>query len=44
VFPIFIGDALWGFAMFCSVAERSWSADEIEALRITTNILSAAMR
>jgi len=41
--PIFIRDALWGVIGFSSTAERVWSADEIEALRITANLLGAAM-
>jgi two-component system, response regulator PdtaR len=41
--PIFIRDTLWGMIGFSSATERSWSADEIEALRITANLLGAAM-
>jgi CheY-like chemotaxis protein len=41
--PIFVRDSLWGFIGFFTVTERSWSADEVEALRITANLFGAAM-
>ncbi|MFA4848815.1 MAG: response regulator [Methanoregula sp.] len=41
--PIFIHDNLWGFIGFFDLAERTRSADEIEALRITANLLGAAL-
>ncbi|MFA4861570.1 response regulator [Methanoregula sp.] len=43
VLPIFIRDNLWGFIGFFEIAERSRSPDEIEALRITANLLGAAL-
>ncbi|MFA4825545.1 MAG: response regulator [Methanoregula sp.] len=43
ILPIFIHDNLWGFIGFFDLAERTRSADEIEALRITTNLLGAAL-
>jgi GAF domain-containing protein len=43
ILPITIQDRLWGFIGFFSVLERQWSAEEIEALRITANLLGAAM-
>jgi CheY-like chemotaxis protein len=41
--PVFIRDTLWGFIGFLNTTERERSADEIEALRITANLLGAAM-
>ena len=43
ILPIFIRDNLWGFIGFFDLAERTRSADEVEALRITANLLGAAM-
>jgi CheY-like chemotaxis protein len=43
ILPIFIRDNLWGFIGFFDLAERIRSSDEIEALRITANLLGAAM-
>ena len=43
VLPIFIRDSLWGFIGFFELDERSRSPDEIEALRITANLLGAAL-
>ena len=43
VLPIFIRDNLWGFIGFFDLAERTRSPDEVEALRITANLLGAAM-
>lgn len=43
ILPIFIRDNLWGFIGFFDLAERTRSPDEIEALRITANLLGAAM-
>lgn len=41
--PIFIRDSFWGFIGFFDQEERSRSPDEIEALRITANLLGASM-
>jgi two-component system, response regulator PdtaR len=41
--PIFIHDGLWGFIGFFDLEERVRSPDEIEALRITANLLGAAI-
>ena len=43
ILPIFIRDSLWGFIGFFDLEERTRSADEVEALRITANLLGAAM-
>ncbi len=43
ILPIFIHDNFWGFIGFFDLAERTRSADEIEALRITANLLGAAL-
>jgi len=43
VLPIFIRDNFWGFIGFFDLAEKTRSPDEVEALRITTNLLGAAM-
>jgi CheY-like chemotaxis protein len=43
VLPIFIRDNLWGFIGFFDLVERTRSPDEVEALRITANLLGAAM-
>jgi two-component system, response regulator PdtaR len=43
IVPIFIRDSLWGFIGFFDLAERIRSPDEVEALRITANLLGAAM-
>jgi two-component system, response regulator PdtaR len=43
ILPIFIRDSPWGFIGFFDLAERTRSADEVEALRITANLLGAAM-
>jgi CheY-like chemotaxis protein len=41
--PISLQDKLWGILGFFSILERHWSAEEIEALRITANLLGAAL-
>lgn len=41
--PIFIHDNLFGFIGFFDLEERTHSPDEIEALRITANLLGAAI-
>jgi GAF domain-containing protein len=43
VLPIFIRDRFWGFIGFFDLTERIRSPDEVEALRITANLLGAAM-
>jgi len=43
VLPIFIRDTMWGFIGFFDLSERIRSSDEVEALRITANLLGAAM-
>jgi len=43
VLPVFIRDSLWGFIGFFDLTERQRSPDEVEALRITANLLGAAM-
>jgi len=43
ILPIFIRNNLWGFIGFFNKYERTRSSDEIEALRITANLLGAAM-
>jgi hypothetical protein len=43
ILPIIIRDKLWGFIGFFHILERHWSVEEIEALRITANLLGAAM-
>ncbi|MGD1005440.1 MAG: response regulator [Methanoregulaceae archaeon] len=43
ILPIIIRDKLWGFIGFFHVLDRYWSVEEIEALRITANLLGAAM-
>ena len=43
ILPIFIRDSLWGFIGFFDLDERTRSADEVEALRITANLLGAAL-
>ncbi|MCK9579295.1 MAG: response regulator [Methanoregula sp.] len=43
IVPIVIHDNLWGFIGFFDMAERARSPDEVEALRITANLLGAAM-
>ena len=43
VLPVFIRDNLWGFIGFLDLTERVRSPDETEALRITANLLGAAM-
>lgn len=43
VLPIFIHDRLWGFIGFFDMEEKARSPDEIEALRITANLLGAAI-
>jgi len=43
ILPIYMQDALWGFIGFFDLVERTRSPDEIEALRITANLLGAAM-
>jgi two-component system, response regulator PdtaR len=42
ILPIFIQDNFWGIIGFFDLEERSHSPDEIEALRITANLLGAA--
>ncbi len=43
ILPIFIRNNLWGFIGFFHKSERITSPDEVEALRITANLLGAAM-
>jgi CheY-like chemotaxis protein len=43
ILPVFIRDNLWGFIGFFDLTERIRSPDEVEALRITANLLGAAM-
>lgn len=43
ILPIFIRDSFWGFIGFFDLVERVRSPDEVEALRITANLLGAAM-
>jgi two-component system, response regulator PdtaR len=43
IVPVFIHDTLWGFIGFFNATEQERSVDEIEALRITANLLGAAM-
>jgi len=43
IIPVFIRDNLWGFIGFFDLTERTRSPDEVEALRITANLLGAAM-
>ena len=43
ILPIFIRDRLWGFIGFFDLGEKIRSPDEVEALRITANLLGAAM-
>jgi CheY-like chemotaxis protein len=43
ILPVFIRDNLWGFIGFFDLTERVRSPDEVEALRITANLLGAAM-
>jgi CheY-like chemotaxis protein len=43
ILPIFILDNLWGFIGFFDMTEKVRSPDEIEALRITANLLGAAL-
>jgi two-component system, response regulator PdtaR len=41
--PIIIQDNVWGILGFFSTAERHWSIEEIEALRVTANLFGAAL-
>ena len=41
--PIFICDRFWGFIGFFDLDEWIRSPDEVEALRITANLLGAAL-
>jgi CheY-like chemotaxis protein len=43
ILPVFIRENLWGFIGFFDLSERIRSPDEVEALRITANLLGAAM-
>jgi two-component system, response regulator PdtaR len=43
ILPIFISDSFWGFIGFLDLDERTRSPDEVEALRITANLLGAAL-
>lgn len=43
IVPVFVRDSLWGFIGFFDLHARTRSPDEIEALRITANLLGAAM-
>jgi CheY-like chemotaxis protein len=43
ILPVFIRDTLWGFIGFFNNTNQERSMDEIEALRITANLLGAAM-
>jgi GAF domain-containing protein len=43
IVPIFIHDSFWGFIGFFDLTERTRSPEEIDALRLTANLLGAAM-
>lgn len=43
IVPVFVRDSLWGIIGFFDLEARTRSPDEIEALRITANLLGAAM-
>jgi CheY-like chemotaxis protein len=43
ILPVFIRDSFWGFIGFFNTTEQERSVEEIEALRITANLLGAAM-
>lgn len=43
IVPVFVRENLWGFIGFFDMTEKTRSPDEIEALRITANLLGAAM-
>jgi CheY-like chemotaxis protein len=43
IVPIFIHDNFWGFIGFFDLVERERSSDQVEALRITANLLGAAI-
>ncbi len=43
ILPVFIRDRFWGFIGFFDLDEKIRSPDEVEALRITANLLGAAM-
>ena len=43
IVPVFVRERLWGFIGFFDINARVRSPDEIEALRITANLLGAAM-
>lgn len=43
IVPVFVRESLWGFIGFFDITDRTRSPDEIEALRITANLLGAAM-
>ncbi len=43
ILPVFICDRFWGFIGFFDLEERVRSPDEVEALRITANLLGAAL-
>jgi CheY-like chemotaxis protein len=43
ILPVFIRENLWGFIGFFDLEEKTRSPDEVEALRITANLLGAAL-
>ena len=43
IIPVFVRESLWGFIGFFDLTAKTRSPDEIEALRITANLLGAAM-
>lgn len=43
IIPVFVRENLWGFIGFFDMSAKERSPDEIEALRITANLLGAAM-
>ncbi len=43
VVPVFVRESFWGFIGFFDLTATNRSPDEIEALRITANLLGAAM-
>jgi CheY-like chemotaxis protein len=43
IIPIFVHDNFFGFIGFFDIAERTYSPDEVEALRIMANLLGAAI-
>jgi CheY-like chemotaxis protein len=43
VLPVLIEDALWGLLFFVDRGERTWSDEELEAMRIAANIVGGAI-